>query len=208
MKWACNEFLHPWTSKMSIDMVRCIVQSRTSSRSLPFPYLPLLIVSSTQITIWDCNFQVLSWLSARSPSLNNNSQPVAESNGGLQVFLFTLIYDPSHMAGNSFFISVHVNPISVIIMNTLISETISFTCHNFSAWNDHLIRKFILADDLHLLIGSIERSYHQVTGVGCNSIEGVLDCRELVLPPNLLHGEESRYVGHRIVRGGTYVQYR
>ena len=29
---------------------------------------------------------VLSWMITRSPSLNNNSQPVAESNGGLQVF--------------------------------------------------------------------------------------------------------------------------
>ena len=44
-----------------------------------------------------------------------------------------------------------------------------------------------------------------MTGVGCNSIEGALDSRELVLPPNLLHGEESRYVGHRIVRGGTFM---
>lgn len=45
-----------------------------------------------------------------------------------------------------------------------------------------------LVDDSH------KRWSDQVTGVGCNSVEGALDCRELILPPNLLHGEESRYM--------------
>ena len=36
-----------------------------------------------------------------------------------------------------------------------------------------------------------------MTGIGCNSVEGSLDSRELVLPPNLLQGEESRYMEYK-----------
>ena len=43
----------------------------------------LLLIPNSQLKQ---GMSVLSWMITRSPSLNNNSQPVAESNGGLQVF--------------------------------------------------------------------------------------------------------------------------
>ena len=52
---------------------------------------------------------------------------------------------------------------------------------------------FFTADHFHI------ESPQKVTGVGCNSVEGTLDSRELVLPPNLLQGEESRCMESRIV---------